>query len=80
MATFRFGAAAQCELPLEDYTLLSAESDEHPTLDDPAAGVRAALAAPLGFPPLVAATAPGDTVAIALADGVPRSQEVVRGA
>ena len=80
MVTFRFGVTAQCELPLEDYTLLSAESDEHPTLDDPAAGVRAALAAPTGFPPLVAATAPGDTVAIALASGVPRSQEVVRGA
>lgn len=79
MATFRFGAAAQCKLPLEEYTLLSAETDEHPRLDDPAAAVRAALAAPLGFPPLVAATAPGDTVAIALASDVPRSQEVVRG-
>jgi nickel-dependent lactate racemase len=79
MATFRFGAAAQCELPLEDYTLLSAASDEHPTLADPAAGVRAALAAPLGFPPLVAATAPGDVVAVALGDNVPQSNVVVRG-
>ncbi|QDT72253.1 lactate racemase domain-containing protein [Lacipirellula limnantheis] len=80
MATFRFGAAAQCELPLEDYTLLSAESDEHPLLDDPATGVRNALAAPLNFPPLIAATAPGDVVAIALAGDVPRGNAVVRGA
>lgn len=79
MATFRFGMAAQCELPLEDYTLLSAESDEHPTLADPAAGVRAALAAPKGFPPLVAATAPGDTVAIAFAGDVPHANVVLRG-
>ena len=79
MATFRFGMAAQCELPLDDYTLLSAESDEHPTLDDPAAGVRAALAAPRGFPPLIAATAPGDTVAIAYANDVPQGNAVLRG-
>ena len=79
MATFRFGLAAQCELPLNDYTLLSAESDEHPTLDDPAAGVRAALAAPRGFPPLIAATAPGDTVAIAFAGEVPQGNAVLRG-
>lgn len=79
MATFRFGMAAQCELPLDDYTLLSAESDEHPTLDDPAAAVRAALAAPRGFPPLIAATAPGDTVAIAYANDVPQGNAVLRG-
>jgi nickel-dependent lactate racemase len=79
MATFRFGATAQCELPLEDYTLLSAESDAHRTLDDPAAEVRAALAEPLGFPPLLAATTPGDVVAIAVADNVPQTNVVLGG-
>jgi lactate racemase len=72
--------AAQCDLPLEDFTLLSAECCEHPTLADPAANVRAALAAPIGFPPLVAATTPGDVVAIALADNVPQASIIVRGA
>ena len=80
MATFRFGATAQCALPLDDFSLLSAESDAHPTLGDPAAAVEAALAAPIGFPPLVAATAPGDVVAIAVADGVPQTNAIVTGA
>jgi lactate racemase len=79
MVTFRFGSAAQCELPLEDYTLLSAASDEHPLLADPAAAVCEALAAPRGFPPLAAATAPGDATAIAFAAGIPRAAVILRG-
>jgi hypothetical protein len=38
------------------------------------------LAAPLDFPPLAAATVPGDRVAIALDDAVPCAAQVVRGA
>jgi nickel-dependent lactate racemase len=79
MVTFRFGAAAQCELPVEDYTLLSATSAEHPLVSDPAAAVCNALATPRGFPPLAAATAPGDVTAIAFAAGVPQAQTVLRG-
>ncbi len=47
---------------------------------DPVAMVRRALESPLDFPPLSAATVPGDRVAIAVDEGVPCVGGVVRGA
>ncbi len=52
---------------------------ETPALDAVSAVVRA-LADPLDFPPLAAATVPGDRVAIALDDNVPCAASVVDGA
>ena len=48
-------------------------------LADPAAATIAALAAPLGFPPLAQAVVPGDHVAIAVDEAVPEVASVVRG-
>lgn len=58
------------------FTILRAE---HQKLDEPAAAVRMTLASPQGFPPLAAATAPGDVTAIAFAAGIPRANIVLRG-
>jgi len=46
---------------------------------DPAVLVCRALEEPLDFPALAAATVPGDRVAIAVGEGIPRVGEVVRG-
>lgn len=46
----------------------------------PAEAVRAALAAPIDFPPLAAGIVPGDRVAIAIDESIPRVGEVTRGA
>lgn len=51
-----------------------------PQIADPAEAVRAALAQPLAFPPLADATAPGDRGAVAVARGVPQTNQVVVGA
>ena len=48
-------------------------------LDDPVAAVQAAVADPLGFPPLKSAIVPGDRIVIALGDGLPRKSELVAG-
>lgn len=51
--------------------------EEH---SDASETVMAALAEPVDFPPLAAATVPGDRVAIALDEAVPCAASVVRGA
>jgi Lactate racemase N-terminal domain len=56
----------------------AANADESPTLDAARAAM-AALAQPLGYPPLTAGIVPGDRVAIALDEAVPRGPELVRG-
>jgi nickel-dependent lactate racemase len=48
-------------------------------LEDPVAATIAALASPLEFPPLAQAVVPGDQVAIAVDETVPRAASVVRG-
>jgi hypothetical protein len=48
-------------------------------LVDPQSAVIRALAEPLEFPPLAAGIVPGDRVAIALDDTIPRAGEIVRG-
>src|SRR5262245_58958064 len=63
---FTFGEAPACRVSLDDYTLLAPDAANYPPLDNPADAVREALAHPLSFPPLAAATAPGDHVAVAL--------------
>jgi nickel-dependent lactate racemase len=71
------GDRVQVDLPPElvlDFSLPRGES-----LTDPIAAVEAALADPLGFPPLVQATVPGDRIAIALDRGVPMGPAAVAG-
>lgn len=59
---------------MADLSRLSARS-----IDDPVTAVCAALADPLGFPPLARATVPGDRIVVAIADDVPRQAAVVAG-
>jgi hypothetical protein len=77
--TIHYGADATCELPLDDATRLAPDAAGRPSLSDPAAATRAALAAPRDYPPLAAALAPGDRVTIALGRGVPELAAVLRG-
>jgi hypothetical protein len=79
MTTLRFGERTRFELALDDYTVLSAAS-AGPSMSDPAAAMRAALAAPNGYPPVAAATVPGDRIVVALQSGVPQAASVLRGA
>jgi hypothetical protein len=74
-----FGVSSACQLALGDHTLLAPNSDPYPLLADPAAEVRAALASPQGYPPLAAATVPGDHVTVAVDADVPCLVHVVRG-
>ena len=48
-------------------------------IDDPVTAAVQALVEPLEFPPLSAATVPGDRVAIAVDHDVPRAAAIVRG-
>lgn len=48
-------------------------------LDDPAAAMAAALAQPLGYPPLARAVVPGDRVVISVEPGIPQAACVVTG-
>jgi hypothetical protein len=77
--TLSFGEGASCELALRDATMLAPNAARHPSVDDPAATMRAALAAPRDYPPLAAALAPGDRVTVALGRHLPRLESVLRG-
>lgn len=57
----------------------SATPEDEARAFDPAVLARRALESPLNFPALSSATVPGDRVAIAAGDGIPRVAEVVRG-
>jgi nickel-dependent lactate racemase len=78
--SFRYGQCASCRLPPGDVTLLAADDSARPPTADPAQEMRRALAKPIDFPPLAAAIAPGDHVAVVAADGLPRAAELVAGA
>jgi nickel-dependent lactate racemase len=78
--TISFGAADSCEIALGEHTRLAPDAAGHPAVDDPAAVMRAALTAPCGFPPLAAALAPGDRVAVAVGKGLPSLASLLRGA
>jgi len=77
--TVNFGVANACRLALGDHTVLAPNADPHPLVADPAAAVRAALAKPQNFPPLSAATVPGDHVTVAVDGDVPGMASVVQG-
>ena len=76
----RYGTNDTVQLHLPDeiqVTDCSAPRGE--PLADPRAAVAAALAEPLGFPPLALATVAGDKVVLALDRGVPQAAAVVAG-
>jgi hypothetical protein len=77
--TVTFGNSIRCKLALNDFTFLGADKERHPTLRNPTAAVRDALASPDGFPPLASATVPGDHVAIAIDCGVPQMASILGG-
>lgn len=77
--TLTFGDRTTCELDADDCTILAADDTSHPPLADPVQAVRQALTGPRGFPPLAAATVPGDHVAVAIEPGVPKMASVLRG-
>jgi lactate racemase len=77
--TLTFGDSIHFELALDEYTYLGADRERFPALDDPARAVREALAHPQGYPPLSAATVPGDHVAVAVDAGVPQTSSILRG-
>ncbi len=54
-------------------------ADRGVALADPAAAVTSALAAPIGYPPLAEAIVPGDRVAVAIDERVPKALSIVRG-
>lgn len=78
--TFTYGNDRTCRADLPECARLAVKADAATGLADPAAAVRDALADPQGFPPLNLATTPGDSVTIALADGVPEVESIVTGA
>jgi hypothetical protein len=80
LTTLSYGQATQCELALDDYSFLAADEARYPAIRDIANAVREVLAHPHGYPPLAAATVPGDHVAIAIEEGVPHTASVLRGA
>jgi len=77
--TIYYGASATCQVPLGDHVVIAPNAAKHPSVDDPAAVVRAALAAPRDYPPLAAALAPGDHVTVALGRGIPQLEAVLDG-
>jgi nickel-dependent lactate racemase len=79
MTTFTFGEAVTCELALGDFTHLAPDAAMYHVIDDPAAAIRAALAAPMGYPPLAAAVVPGDRVAVAVGKSIPHLTDLLRG-
>jgi nickel-dependent lactate racemase len=78
--TVQFGAGESFDLAIENLTLLAPNAEGRSQVDDPAAAIRAALAAPLGYPPLKAALVPGDQVTVAVGKGVPGVASLLRGA
>src|SRR5262245_31261624 len=72
-----YGEAESCEIALGDHTLLAPEEIAAQAAGAVAAAARAALEAPLEYPPLASAVVPGDRVAIALGRDVPQAADVV---
>jgi len=75
--TLIYGSAGTLALQIAPERLVAHCGASAAALTDPAAATRAALAAPLGFPPLAKAVTPGDHVAITLEDDVPREAEIL---
>ena len=79
VTTLQYGNGASCRLELDD--VVHVRPAPHVPIDaaDLAEHVRAALQAPLGYPPLIAATVPGDRVVVALEHGLPLVRQLVEG-
>lgn len=78
--TLRYGETAGLSLDLSGESLIADwTAPRGEPLDDTAAAVAAAVSEPLGFPPLVQATAPGDRICLAVPPGVPQADAVVAG-
>jgi nickel-dependent lactate racemase len=78
--TVNFGIASACRLALGEHTVLAPNAGLYKLVADPAVAVRAALANPQHYPPLDAATVPGDHVTVAVDADVPCVATIVRGA
>ena len=79
--TFVYGDKQQCEAELGECSRIAAGSSPAASaVADPVTAVRAALASPAGYPPLAAATVPGDRVAVTVADDVPERDAILTGA
>jgi hypothetical protein len=78
--TLAYGSANRLTFDLSDEVRVTdcAQPRGEP-LADPAAAVIAALADPLEYPPLAAATVPGDKVVLAVEPGLPQVESVVAG-
>ena len=77
-AVLRYGAAEAVEFDLPDGVLVADCSSPRGTpVSDVAVAVRAAIDAPLDFPPLVLAAVPGDKIVLAVDPAVPSLPTVV---
>lgn len=65
--------------PPNDSPSLAGAKDDAPPLD-PTEATISALSEPIDFPPLSAGIVPGDRVAIAIDEAIPRAADIVRGA
>jgi nickel-dependent lactate racemase len=77
MAIVRYGNNSTVQLDFADGAASAESGTPHgEPLADLDAAMRAALAAPLNFPPLAQCTTPADQVVIALDAGIPRSAQI----
>ncbi|QDS97906.1 nickel-dependent lactate racemase family protein [Adhaeretor mobilis] len=73
-----YGEQNSCQLSSDTVSVV--EPSDAKSLPKIAEAVRAGLAKPIGFPPLVDTTVPGDTVAVAVSQRIPQAEQVVLGA
>lgn len=77
-STLHYGAEASLRIDVPDQALVAAcAGPRAAAIADPTTALRAALAAPLDFPPLEQAATPGDRVVIAVGASVPRPDLIV---
>ncbi|MCH2115602.1 MAG: lactate racemase domain-containing protein [Pirellulales bacterium] len=78
--TLDFGNGLSCALDSERIIRVRAAPSTSLSNTEIVAHLRAALAAPIGYPPLALATVPGDRVTLALGPGLPSSLAIAEGA
>lgn len=77
-AVLHYGAGRQLRLRIDPAAIVAAcGSPRGEPLADVRAATRAALAEPIGFPPLARAVVPGDRVALAIEPGLPSAASIV---
>lgn len=77
--TLRYGNNDEQELQLDGCQRVGPTVKSAIDRENVAESLRAALAKPIDFPPLAAATVPGDRVVVAVEQGVPMLAEVIEG-